>query len=781
MTLLDHLTQAIRRAAAYNPDVQAAPACILWPDRERLWEPVIALIQAELPELLVLGDYAPDIRRGPAIWLRCAIAGTLENITVDPATPPILYLPGVGRQDLRAVSECPEALKPLAELQYRGVLWSQANAKDWTPRAYLTSQNGGLGLDIADNQATRKALLNTLPRLLKEAVDDLQARHLNASDFNTLLTGGDPVRDVLEWLGQPEAMKESWPEHEWQAFCQVCESHYGLDPERHSPLDALGKLTQRQGTWKTVWARFSEAPQRYPQLIEQMRSLTPPDLGLFPEPEELAVWPQLNQQEEDRLYLALCKLGELPAHQAREQLEALEGEHGVRREWVWAELGESPLAMAMAPLAQLASVTQRSLAGGQAEDMRKAYARDGWQADDALLKALDEITGQHQQEAIFAAIRAVYLGWADDAARHLQKVWQPGVDGLKRGDKSPQARAVECVLFVDGLRLDCGKRLTRRLTNRGLEVAEHTTWAALPSVTGTGKYAVAPILGNEAIQEEPNGYQFTPITPYLFKKLLRDQGWQVLGRRQVEKLHKETLDASKPAWCEFGDIDHAGHERGWKLAQHVDDMLAEVAERIQALLDQGWQQVRVVTDHGWLLLPGDLPKTELPASLVDSKWGRCAQIKPGTHTEAARFPWYWNEQEHFALAESIYCFKAGETYTHGGLSLQECVTPELVVTGTASTGTSAAVLIDDLVWKGLRCTLTVEGESDTLTLDLRRHAGDSSSSLALSPKPFKAGGKASVVVEDDDLEGDTAYAVVVNDTGQVVAQRSTTIGGKNGR
>jgi hypothetical protein len=97
---------------------------------------------------------------------------------------------------------------------------------------------------------------------------------------------------------------------------------------------------------------------------------------------------------------------------------------------------------------------------------------------------------------------------------------------------------------------------------------------------------------------------FTPITQHLFRTLLRDQGWQVLDRHQVQLLHREPVDARHPAWCEFGDIDHAGHERGWRLARHIDEMLEEVQERIQALLAQGWSQVRVVTDHGWLLLPG---------------------------------------------------------------------------------------------------------------------------------------------------------------------------------
>ena len=58
------LVNAIRRSSLFNPEVQVAPACILWPDFDRQWEAVIPRLQAELPELLVLGDYAADKRSG---------------------------------------------------------------------------------------------------------------------------------------------------------------------------------------------------------------------------------------------------------------------------------------------------------------------------------------------------------------------------------------------------------------------------------------------------------------------------------------------------------------------------------------------------------------------------------------------------------------------------------------------------------------------------------------------------------------------------------------------
>ena len=152
----------------------------------------------------------------------------------------------------------------------------------------------------------------------------------------------------------------------------------------------------------------------------------------------------------------------------------------------------------------------------------------------------------------------------------------------------------------------------------------------------------------------------------------------------------------------------------------------------------------------------------------------CANQTRGV-TDYPRYPWYWNEREHFALAEGIHCFKAGEEYAHGGLSLQECVIPELVVTVGRRAG--PAVQISDLVWKGLRCTLVLEGQAKGLRLDLREHAADPGTSRVVATKPFKADGKASVVVEDDNLEGESTQVVILDAEGKVVAQQATRIGG----
>lgn len=167
-TPLDLLVANLRGRDAAS-DGQARPCAILWPDGNREWERLLPILRNRMPELLTLGGYDPDARTGPAIWLRCVVDGTIEPSGMPaadgPPEPsdqrptarlPILYLPGFERGDLRAGEACPEAVRPLVELLYRGVLWNHPNGRDWTVAAFLGSPRG-VGLDIAGDRATLAA------------------------------------------------------------------------------------------------------------------------------------------------------------------------------------------------------------------------------------------------------------------------------------------------------------------------------------------------------------------------------------------------------------------------------------------------------------------------------------------------------------------------------------------------------------------------------------------------------------------------------------------------
>jgi hypothetical protein len=115
-SLLEAVWASLTHAARYNPGDVVAPAAVLWTDADGQWLPVVEKLRALMPGLLTLGEYDATKRTGPAIWLRCVIepavrADKFPELAWPADTVPVIYMPSVSRQMLRAVEECPEALK----------------------------------------------------------------------------------------------------------------------------------------------------------------------------------------------------------------------------------------------------------------------------------------------------------------------------------------------------------------------------------------------------------------------------------------------------------------------------------------------------------------------------------------------------------------------------------------------------------------------------------------------------------------------------------------------
>jgi len=788
--VIESIVRTIRLSCKFNPDVQQSPHCILWPDREGQWASIMPRLQQEMPELFVLGDYNPEQRTGPAIWLRCVVY-LFQKEDTDPALTqstladsfacidncnhlPVIYLPGISRQDLRAVEACPDALKPLAELQYRGTIWSQLSAKDWTILAFLKSEQGGLGLDVAMDKEAKKAMRLALSSFIHEEVEMLRDKRLDKNFFNNLLSGGDPIRDILQWINSPEKFKAGLDEIQWSAFAQVFKSQLGFDPVEMGVLKAAENLAGQKGQWKNVWERFCEAPGRYPGIPEKIRRCRPPKPSLmwYAASRDFAGWPQWNDEQENNLRKALLKLNQMPDHEAGKAILNLEKSHGFRRELVWAELGQAQLAQALEDLSIMAENTENSLTAGSIEDLASGYAAWGWKVDWAMLQALSKVRNHENLEALFTAIRSIYLPWAEDSARHLQKIWW---EKYAQGNvQEEQSAFSECYVFIDGLRFDCAMHLVSILEEKGMSVSRKLTWSALPSVTATGKPAVSPVAGLIS-NIDSQADRFEPLPSHKFKKILTDNNWTIC--RKNEPLPAPADLEYKKLWVEFGDIDHEGHEWGCKFPANINSLLKEIRDRIWRLIDLGWNNVRVVTDHGWLLLPGGLPKIDLHRALTTTKWSRCAEIKSGADTYENLYPWYWNPEKYVALADGISCFRINDEYSHGGLSLQECLLMELTVFGDNASSPETKLVMTDAVWKGLRCTVAVEGSFEGFSLDVRKNPGDAASSIVLNVKPLKKSGSASVVVEDEEMESRQAYIVLVDESGELVFQQETVVGG----
>lgn len=771
-TLIEALQKSLAGAGRNAPG-ETPPVAILWPDADGQWQPLVEQLRRTMPELLVYGPYAPEQRQGPAIWLRCII----ERVLTEPSLPekkiPIVYLPKIGRQILRAVDECPEKLKPLVELQYRGVTWCQRNGRDWTVEAFLVSEESGLGLDVAKDDSTRRAMRGALPQLAVTSLVRLRGKRLEAEDFDKLMVDDTP-RNLLEWLSEPKETRERWDNARWTAFCSRCKAEYSFDPERDGEIVAGEKLGLLEEAWVGVWERFAEAPSLYPGIQDLLRKAKPSILTFKKE-----TWPDENDAAEKILRDALAQFTKLAPTEARAALAKLEEEHGSRRQWVWAQLEMSPLATALEPLVMLAKHTATALGGDSAKAMADLYAQGAYLADYSVLNALAEVKSAEDYRAVTAVIQAVYMPWLQDAAEHFQKLVAANpLPAHSAGTDDISAEPGTCLLFVDGLRFDLGVRLAQLAENRNIKVTQNRRWAALPTVTATAKPAVSPAA--EKLTGHRLGADFAPeiiasgqpLTSPRFKDLITGMELQWLSEAETGK----PFEADAKAWTEYGEFDKLGHTMQAKLAAQIGGHMELLITRIDTLLAAGWRQVRVVTDHGWLMAPCDLPSMVLPKYLAESRWARCATIKPEAQVKTPLAGWHWNTAEVFAYATGARCFANGVQYAHGGLSIQECLLPDLVFQNDVAVSDTVARIVD-VQWLKMRCRVTVEPFAAGMSVDIRTKASDAATSLA-TPKPVDNEGRAGLLVEGDELEGTTASVVLLDATGRVMAKRPTTIGGE---
>ena len=230
------------------------------------------------------------------------------------------------------------------------------------------------------------------------------------------------------------------------------------------------------------------------------------------------------------------------------------------------------------------------------------------------------------------------------------------------------------------------------------------------------------------------------------------------------------------AWAEFGNIDSTGHKDGINLARRIPELIESLTHRIESLLAAGWREVRVVTDHGWLLVPKCLPKSDLPKYLTATRWGRCAVVKPSATVNLPTFNWFWSEGVTIACPEGISSFIAGQEFNHGGLSLQECVVPQFSIQAGAEPVASAE--FETIKWQGLRCKIVVIGKFDGCHVDLREKAADPTTSLLESKasKPVGHDGNVALLADAEARER-SATLVLLDSFGSVLDKMLVTVGG----
>ena len=711
------------------PEGWSAPVALLWTDAEGEWLPALPALRAVFPWVYTLGRYDPATHTGPAIWLKCIVDRTLPEAP-PPGETPVLYLPHVRRQDLRAAGDCPANLQPLVELQFRGRVWHQSNGHDWTVRAFLVS-NDGLGLEVAADRHTEEAMLRALPLLTEVDIRTLQGRRLDADDFDKLSVD-DPVRDLLLWLNNPETFEAAANGGRWESFRSICRNEFGLDPEQASPSEVGGLLVSAEPRLDRVWNRFVESPQLYVGVAKLLRD--PAHVGQGQLTLDPSRDPRINERDENELRREIEAVHQMAHAAACNRVLELETKHGERRGWVWSRLGWSPWAKALAPLARLARAAQTPVGGSSIASAAASYAQSGWQCDAAAMESCGLFRTGAETSLMAQVVRALYAPWLEASARHFQSLLTADPKGARDAVDETVAEQNTCLLFADGLRFDQAGKLAALLEERSMKVAMTWRLAALPTVTATSKPTAAPI--REGIRGG-DGADFTPLidtkagarplTAPLLRERLQATGTEVLDADEM----RIPSGAAGGGWTEYGAIDSMGHSLQAGLVHQLASEIEQIAQRVAALLEAGWRRVRVVTDHGWLLLPGGLPKVELAPYLVETKWARCARVKGHPELNFPVAAWYWNTDVRIASPPGIASFRAGDVYAHGGISPQECVIPVLEV----ELGIGAMYgSIQSIEWRGMRCRVRVQTNDPGVKVDLRTNWKQAGTSIVAAAK-----------------------------------------------
>jgi len=171
-----------------------------------------------------------------------------------------------------------------------------------------------------------------------------------------------------------------------------------------------------------------------------------------------------------------------------------------------------------------------------------------------------------------------------------------------------------------------------------------------------------------------------------------------------------------------------------------------------------------------------MPKVELKSFLTETRWSRCAALKGDAPTHATAFKWHWNPGVMMASPPGAGCFRASMEYSHGGVSLQEMVTPVLRARAPGAARGSTRLL--DTKWTGAKCRVSVGGDCVGVRVDVRTSQSDPSTSLLTDKqaREITAEGKVTMFLEEDADIGRKAEIVLLDSSGQVIDSLSTTLG-----
>lgn len=226
------------------------------------------------------------------------------------------------------------------------------------------------------------------------------------------------------------------------------------------------------------------------------------------------------------------------------------------------------------------------------------------------------------------------------------------------------------IIVGDGVRWEIADAVASKM-DTGFEVQKKVMFADLPSETEHNMSAL--YVGNNRVMKIHNDRE---------KELLKLTGKEITFKKLVD-INATMQD--NVLVLTYKDIDSAGEKLQLDAIKLFAEFESVLQTKIQELLLSGYDEVHLVTDHGFVLtgLLSEADKLDLPIDGINSKSERYIRSeKKQTNEILWSFPKVYEQYNYLNVASSDRPFRTPGVYgfSHGGFTLQEVIIPNFKFT-----------------------------------------------------------------------------------------------------
>lgn len=262
-------------------------------------------------------------------------------------------------------------------------------------------------------------------------------------------------------------------------------------------------------------------------------------------------------------------------------------------------------------------------------------------------------------------------------------------DNIKRG-----------IFIIDAFRFEMAKELEQRLVDM-YKTSINFLISEIPSVTAIGMSALMPHKEEKYIITPDTVTGFNIITENFSKNLtIKDNRKELIKNSYkdvvffdleevVNKVISDKFKKTRLVVVFSSELDQVGTDTGNLSYGVFAPLLDNILKAIWKLIEAGFNEIHVVSDHGFLVLDElkEKDKAEIKHKDIIVK----ERYAIGQNIELKEYPKFKlrdNENYDIIFSRGLTCFKTPGKYDfiHGGVSLQEIIIPHLILTKESSLG-----------------------------------------------------------------------------------------------